>query len=397
MPAPERRHDSVLSSSQTLIMAVACAIALAALYYNQPILPLIAKTFGTDDYKTSQVVMFSQFGYAAGLFLFVPIGDRMDRKWLIVALLSANTVALVACAIAPSFSLLCLATFIAGLTTVTPQIIIPTVAALAAAKDRGRVVGVLLSGMSAGLLLGRTLSGFVADIGGWRAVYGLAIVLNVPLVAIVWHMLPKTAPTTDMSYPRLLKSMWHLFLQQPVLRAACATGFLTFGAFSALWATLALLLAQPPYTFNVNTIGLFGLIGIVSILTTPLIGRAADLLGSRVLIAVGAMMMIAAFGLISQSVRSVWILIAGIILVDLGYRAIVVSNQIRIYPLNPASPSRLNTLFMTSVFLGGAAGSMIGGLASHWSWIGIAVAGAGLGLSGLIVHLLTLRDFKATS
>jgi predicted MFS family arabinose efflux permease len=215
-----------LTSIQIKVMAIACAFAIATLYYNQPLLALIGATFGTSDSVTSQIVTLSQIGYSLGLFLFVPLGDRVDPRRLILCLLAANTIGLAACALAPNFTLFAVATLVAGLTTITPQIIIPTVAGLAAPQTRGRTVGVLLSGMSAGLLLGRTLSGFVGEFAGWRSVSALAILFNVVLVAIVWRFLPLTKPTTDISYPQLLRSLWRLFVDEPVLRAACATGFL---------------------------------------------------------------------------------------------------------------------------------------------------------------------------
>jgi predicted MFS family arabinose efflux permease len=276
---------------------------------------------------------------------------------------------------------------VAGLTTITPQIIIPTVAGLAAPQTRGRTVGILLSGMSAGLLLGRTLSGFVGEFAGWRSVFTLAILLNVVLVAIVWRFLPLTKPTTDISYPQLLRSLWRLFVDQPVLRAACATGFLAFGAFSTVWATLAFLLAAPPYHFGANMVGMFGLIGVVSIFVAPIVGRITDRLGVRFMIGAGASILILAFAFVSQAEHALWALVCGITLIDIGYRAVLLANQTRI----PDFRNRLNTMFMTFVFLGGAVGSLCGAVATRWSWTGVALAGAGLAAAALVVHLMTSR------
>lgn len=380
-----------LTSIQIKVMAVACAFAIATLYYNQPLLALIGATFGTSDYVTSQIVTLSQIGYSLGLFLFVPLGDRVDPRRLILCLLAANTIGLAACALAPNFTLFAVATLVAGLTTITPQVIIPTVAGLAAPQTRGGTVGILLSGMSAGLLLGRTLSGFVGEFAGWRSVFVLAILLNFLLVAIVWRFLPLTKPTTDISYPQLLRSLWRLFVDQPILRAACATGFLAFGAFSTIWATLAFLLAQPPYHFGASTVGMFGLIGVVSIFVAPIVGRITDRLGVRFMIGAGASILILAFAFVSQAEHALWALICGITLIDIGYRAVLLANQTRIYPLQPDFRNRLNTMFMTFVFLGGAVGSLCGAVAARWSWTGAALAGAGLAAAGLVVHVMTSR------
>jgi predicted MFS family arabinose efflux permease len=173
-----------------------------------------------------------------------------------------------------------------------------------------------------------------------------------------------------------------------VLRAACATGFFAFGAFSCLWATLAPLLAQAPYYFGANIIGAFGLIGIVGIISTPLVGRLADRLGPRFLLGGAAMIVVVAFIFVSYAGRAIWPLVVGIALIDIGYRGVLLANQTRIYPLQPGAHSRLNTLFMTSVFLGGAFGSICGAsAAAYGSWIGVASAGGGLAVLGVIAHL----------
>jgi predicted MFS family arabinose efflux permease len=245
--------------------------------------------------------------------------------------------------------------------------------------------------MSAGLVLGRLLAGFVGELAGWRAVFVVAIVFNALVVAIVWRILPRTTPTSDLSYPQLLRSLGRLFLDHPTLRAACGTGFLAFAAFSALWAALAGLLARPPFRLGADIVGLFGLIGAVSIVAGPFLGRLTDRFGPRAMIAAGAVTLMTSFALVSQTARSLWILVPAIALIDLGYRSVLLANQTRIYPLQPNAQSRLNTVFMTSVFLGGAAGSLCGAFAAAWGWSGIALAGAGLAAVALAVHLLATR------
>jgi predicted MFS family arabinose efflux permease len=390
MSGPAQSHGAdALSSSQVALLAVACTFAIATLYYSQPILPLIGATFGTGDTVTSQVVTAGQLGYALGLFLFVPIGDRIDRRRLILTLLAVNTAGMAACAAAPSFTLLIAATLVAGMATVTPQIIIPTVAGMTAPERRGRAVGIVLSGMSAGLLLGRTLSGFVGELAGWRAMFVLTIALNVVLIAIVWRIVPVTRPTSTLPYPRLLQSMGQLFAVHAVLRAACVTGFLGFAAFGALWATLAPLLARPPYQLGAGAAGLFGLLGVVSMVSAPILGRLTDRFGSRFMIAAGPAILLAAFAAISQTERGLWFLALGVTLVDIGYRSVLLGNQTRIYPLQADAQSRLNTVFMTSVFLGGAFGSLCGAVAAAWSWHGVALAGAGFAALAFIAHAIT--------
>jgi predicted MFS family arabinose efflux permease len=379
-------------------MAGTCALAIATLYYNQPLLPLISATFGASDYLASLIVMLGQIGYALGLMLFVPIGDRFDRRRLILSLLLANTISLAACALAPEFVYFAVATFAAGLTTITPQIIISTVAGIAAPEQRGRTVGILLCGMSAGLLFGRTVSGIVGEIAGWRCVFALAMLLNLVLVVVVWRLLPFTKPTTWLSYPHLMSSMWRLLVEQPVLRVACATGFMAFGAFSALWATLAFLLSQPPYHFGADIVGAFGLVGIIGIFAAPLVGRVTDRLGSRFMVGAGAVIVVVAFVFVWRGEGALWSLIVGMALIEIGYRAVLIGNQTRIYPLEPGAHSRLNTIFMTCVFLGGAIGSVCGATgAAYWSWAGVALAGGGLAAIGVVVHFSTAASASTTA
>lgn len=189
---------------------------------------------------------------------------------------------------------------------------------MATPERRGRAVGVLLSGMSAGLVLGRLPAGFVGEWAGWRAVFALAIVFNALLVVIVWRILPRTTPTSDLPYPQLLSSLGRLFLDHPTLRAACGTGFLAFAAFGALWATLAGLLARPPFRLGADIVGLFGLIGSVSIVAGPILGRLTDRFGPRTIIAAGTVALMVAFALVSQTERSLWLLALAIAFIDLG-------------------------------------------------------------------------------
>jgi predicted MFS family arabinose efflux permease len=194
--------------------------------------------------------MLTQLGYASGLFLLVPLGDRVDRKRLIIALLACNMVSLLAVAVAPNFNLLKLASFAVGASAVSAQIIIPTMSGLADPSLRGRVVGTLLSGLSAGLLFARTLSGFVGASEGWRMMFFIAVAIDVLVMAVIILRFPSTGQATSLPYTALLCSLWTLFKGEPTVRAACVTGFLMFAAFSALWSTLAMLMARPPYDFG---------------------------------------------------------------------------------------------------------------------------------------------------
>ncbi|HFZ2534589.1 TPA: MFS transporter [Pseudomonas aeruginosa] len=370
------RAAALLSGRGVVALSAACGFAVANLYYSQPLLPQMAATFGADASAQGAIAMLTQTGYAAGLLLFGPLGDRFDRRWLITALLLVNMVSLALCATAASLSGL-LATCVAiGLTAVSAQIIIPAVSGLADPAQRGQTVGRLMSGLFAGTLLARTISGFVGAHAGWRVMFELAAVIDVALIALVWRYLPHTEPGSDLTYPRLLASLGQLLVRQPLLREACVAGFLLFAAFNVLWGTIALMLARPPYGYGSEVVGLFGLVGVVGMLASPAIGRLTDRWGGRRVVALAAGLVMLAFVLVAGSVVSIGFLIAGVVVLDLGSRANLVANQTRLYALLPHARGRLNTVFMTGYFLGGAAGSALGAaVAGRFGWCGVAAAG----------------------
>jgi predicted MFS family arabinose efflux permease len=388
---------NALSTGRTVVMATASAFAVATLYYSQPLLPMIGHSFGRSSADAGLIATVTQLGYAAGLTLFVPLGDRIDKRRLIFLLLIANMISLAACALAPSFAYLAIASGVLGLTAPTAQIIIPAVSGLARPEERGRAVGILISGLSAGLLLARALSGVVGAHMGWRFMFELAIVIDMLVAGIVWRMLPVTAPTTRLPYRHLLASLWDLYRTEPVLRVAAATGFLQFAAFGALWGTLAALLMQAPYGYGPAAVGAFGFIGIAGLLTSPIIGRLTDQFGPRMIVGAGCAMILLAFALVSQTATYFWMLIVAMVLLDIGNRLGIVANQVRIYALQPQARSRLNTVFMTWYFLGGAAGSAAGAYAgARESWFGLALVGGGSAAFALLINLVRFAPLLKT-
>jgi predicted MFS family arabinose efflux permease len=235
----------------------------------QPLLPAMGASFGRSGIEAGLIATLTQLGYAVGLFLFVPLGDKTDRKRLILSLLALNILSLAGTAFAPTFAMLSLASFAVGTTAITAQIIIPAVSGSATPAERGRVVGTLVSGLSSGLLFARTLSGLVGAHAGWRAVFVMAVILDAGLMAIVWPGLSESESESKLPYPALLASLCDLLRGEPVLRAACLTGFSISAAFSALWGTLASLLARQPYGFGSDVVGAFGFLGIARLLASP--------------------------------------------------------------------------------------------------------------------------------
>jgi predicted MFS family arabinose efflux permease len=378
------------------VMAMCCALAVSALYYHQPLLPQMAASFGLAPTEASLVATLTQLGYAAGLLLIVPLADCRQPRRLALSAITANAVALTACALAPNFALLCAGSFMVGVTAITAQIIIPALSGLASPVERGRIVGALLGGLSTGLLLARTIGGFVGEHAGWRSVFVLASVIDILLLIIVARRLPTIAGQTPIRYTRLMRSLVSLLREERELRFCAASGFFIFAAFSALWATLAALLTQPPYGFDAATIGVFGLVTLLGIVASPRIGALADRFGARVMAFTSAIILIAGFACIAAGGHILGCLLVGMVLLDLGNRTGLVANQSRIHALRPEARSRLNTVFMASYFLGGAVGAALGNYGVHRAgWIGLAAVGASLALAAAVVSLLFPQSSSA--
>jgi len=371
------------------IMAIAAGLTVANLYYLQPLLAVISHEFGVSADAVGFVATLSQLGYALGLLFIVPLGDIRERRGLVVATLAAVTAALLATAAARSLSWLAIGSLLVGATTVTPQLIVPFAATLASPQERGRIVGVVMSGLLIGILLARTISGFIGAQFGWRAMFVIASALMIALAVVLWWLLPVSRPSTKLSYPQLLRSLPALLRAEPVLRETCAIGALGFATFSMFWVTLAFFLETPPYHYGSEVAGLFGLVGVAGALAAALVGRIADRRDARLVTGVTLLIILAAYLLFWLVGWSLVGIAAGVILLDLGVQGTQVSNQARIYALAPEARSRINTIYMTTYFVGGSLGSLLGAYSwSKWGWNGVCAAGGLLTLAGLAMYIL---------
>ncbi|MEU8031002.1 MFS transporter [Streptomyces sp. NPDC049099] len=381
-PTPSRRL--------ILLLSVACGVAVANIYFPQAISPLIAEDLHVSTSSAAVVVTCAQLGYAAGVFLLVPLGDRLRHRSLVTALLLITCAGLVLAGSAPSLPVLAVAGSLVGLTTVVPQILIPMAAGLTEPARRGVVTGTLLSGLIGGILLARTFSGTLGDWLGWRAPYlvaaGLALVLTLAMAAV----LPRTTPSTDQSYPALLGAALHLLRTEPLLRRSCQYQALVFAAFSAAWTALALYLTGPDYELGTPAVGVLALVGAASMFATPAAGRHTDRRGPD---AVNPVCMVGAIaaaavllaGRLGGAVGLIG-LGTGMLLLDVAMQSGQVANQARIFALRPEARARLNTAYMTCSFLGGSAGSWLGVRAySAFGWNGVC------GLVALLAGLALLR------
>jgi predicted MFS family arabinose efflux permease len=352
----------------------------------------IARDLGSPA-AAGVVPTVTQVGYALGLLLLAPLGDRFDRKHLILVQLVGLILALGVAAISTDLATLAAASLAVGILTTFVQQIIPMAAHLASPAKRGQVVGTVMSGLLIGILGARVLSGIVAEHLGWREMFGIAAGMMIVLWGVLFFLLPRTAPTSGLSYPALMRSLWHLFRAERVLREASAVGGLMFACFSAFWATLTLYLASPAYHLGPEAAGLFGLVGIAGALVAPLAGRLADRGGPRRTVGYAIVVTFAAFAVFAAAGHTIAGLVVGVLLLDIGVQGAMISNQSRIFALRPESRSRINTIYMVIYFAGGSAGSALGAVAwSFGGWIAVSGLGLGLALLAFAIHALSPRD-----
>lgn len=380
---------SAISNALARILAVAAGAAVANSYYNQALLGHISTEFGLAAGAAAIIPLLTQAGNATGVLLLAPLGDRLERKFLILLTIAALVVALIGAALSPSFIWLAIASLAVGLFATVAQQIVPLAIHLAPAAERGRMLGRVTGGILIGILLARTVSGLISDLWGWPVVFWFAAALMATLGVVLAVCLPRVSPTTDLSYPRLLASLWILVRVHPILRRAVAVQFLVFAAFIGFWSNLAFLLTEPTYELGGTGVGLLALVGIAGALAAPSVGGFADRRGPAVVVSIGASLVVVAFAIFGLWQGSLASLILGILIMDLAVQSSQVANQARVYELDPTARSRLNTVFMATMLLGGAVGAALGGAAySKWGWTGTCAFGA---LSAAMALLLSRK------
>jgi predicted MFS family arabinose efflux permease len=389
----DKRRDKI-----TLLLAAISCFTVMNIYYNQPLLALIGHAFGVSASTASSIPSLTQLGFGLGIVLFVPLGDTIDRRWLILIKLLIVSVLLLLVGLAPDFWMLVTLSFFMGIFTVIPQISIPFAAQIAPPNQRGRTIGMVMSGIFAGILISRALSGAVGDWLGWRAIFFIASGLMLVLAVVVAKYLPHSGRSTQLNYWQVLRSLPGILKQQPLIQAACVTGAFLFCIFSVFWSTLAFILASPPFHYGPWVAGILGLVGITGSAAAPLVGRLADKRGPTFTLGISILIVgLSALALLAMGNTMVGLIIS-LILLDLGVQAGLVSNQTRIYSVLPPSyNSRVNTIFMSSYFTGGAVGSVLGGVvwdqfSNHEAIGGLSAA---LVVIAFVMHLWLGRRITA--
>lgn len=378
---------ALASRGKIIMMAIIAGAVITNIYCTQPILPLIASDLGLDVTTVDLVAGAALLGFATGLALLLPMGDRFDRRKLVLGQIALAFCFAIAAAISPGVGTLIAASFGLGIVSCVPQQLVPFAAVMSKPSERGRNVGTVVSGIMVGILLGRTISGVVGETWGWRAVYGVEAAFMIPVWIAAATLLPQGVPSTHLSYPRLLASLWPLMRDNSAIRQSMIVQALLWACFNAFWVNLATLLAKGPWQLGSAWAGGFGIIGAAGALAASFGGRAADRLGSRSVIGASIGIVTLAYLLLAGAQTSLALLVLGVIVLDIGVQSGLVSNQTRAFAVDPKAQGRINSLYMTATFFGGAVGAAVSGwLMARYGWSGIVVFGVVLGLIALAIH-----------
>ncbi len=396
MNAMQITHEAAqavhLSRQRILLLATGAGLAVASLYYSQPMLAVLGADLGAGARAVGWVPTLTQLGYALGILLLIPLGDRVDRRRLILAKSLLLALALLGTALAPGIAALLAASLAVGLLATLAQDIVPTAAALAPAAQRGRVVGTVMTGLLLGILLSRVVSGVLAERFGWQSVYLLAAAAVALAGVALWRGLPPMAPSAPLPYTALLASLGGLWRRHPALRRAFwAQGLLSLG-FSAFWSTLAVML-HSQHGLGSAAAGAFGLAGAAGALAAPLAGRLADRRGPDTAIRTGAALAVASFALLWLDAAlpgplQLVLLALAAVGFDFGIQAALVAHQTQVYGLDPEARSRLNAILFTGVFTGMAAGAALGSqLLAGAGWHAVVLLAVLASAAALLVRL----------
>ncbi|MEV0604151.1 MFS transporter [Streptomyces sp. NPDC050315] len=382
----------VLSRGIVTLFAIACGAAVANVYFSQPLLVTMGHDLAMSPALVGSVVTLTHVGYGLGLFFLVPLGDVTNRRRLIVVQLLLLVGALTVVATAHTAAILLAGMAATGLLAVVTQTLVAFAAALAPPAGRGRIVGLVTSGVVIGILLARTVSGLMADLAGWRSVYLASASLTALLALVLYRVLPRRSdtPPTPLRYGHLLRSTITLFAREQLLRIRALFGLLIFAAFSTLWSSVALPLSEAPYFLPHSAIGALGLIGVAGALAATVAGGLNDRGLSRRTTGIALALLTASWLPLSFTRSSLWALFLGVILLDLAVQAVHVTNQTLIYALHPDAGSRLIGGYMVFYSIGSATGAIAAtSLYTVAGWAAVCALGAAFSFLGFALWAFT--------
>ena len=359
-PFPELcTMQHTITKTQIGVMSIAAGVCVANIYYNQPILKDIAHNFNIPESRAGIISVLAQAGYGLGLFFLTPMGDKTDRKKLILSLMGILVLVLAGTTFVNSFALLCVFSLLTGLMSVAAQVILPMAAGMDTV-NRGRTVGIIFTGILVGILSARVFSGLIAGWLGWRYVYGISAVMVIACMGMVQFTLPNVSAGFEGSYAKLLGSSVEQLKRFPLLRRTALLGALMFGLFCSFWTTLTFHLSGAPFNYGPEVIGLFGFLAIAGAMLAPVFGKLADKGNPAKSQLISGITVLLSLVLIAVFLHSVPAFVVAVLLLDVGVQATQVTNVATIYTLDATAHSRINTAYMTSYFIGGALGSFTG-------------------------------------
>lgn len=391
----QNKQSQGLSSWLVFLMAFAIGVTIASNYYAQPLLHSITHDLNIAVEHAGSIIMAAQFSYAVGLLFITPLGDKFERKHLIIILMVLSTCGLIVSALSKNLWMLIIGTSMTGLFSTVAQVLIPFAATLSKPEHRGKIVGTLMSGMLLGILLGRTFAGAISTIANWHYVYWIATSIMGIVTLLLWISLPTYRNTININYFQLLWSIGSLYKQEPILRIRSLLAVISFALFSLLWTPLAFLLSNDPYHYSDFIIGLFGIAGAAGALGSPIVGKLSDKGKGWLATTIGLGLLLLSWLPLSLAQYSIIALILGVVILDFSVQVTHVSNMSAIYQIRPEARSRMNTGYMVCYFIGGMLGS-VGStyLFSHYGWIAIVVSGTILGLMGIICWLFYTKTYS---
>ena len=384
----ELKENQGVPSSLLWTLAIISGVTVANIYYNQPLLNRISRDLNISEFTANLIAMCSQIG----LLFIIPLGDLYRRRNIILVNISILVVSLLTIALAPNIHLILFASLLTGACSVIPQIFMPLAAQYSTPETKGKNVGIILSGLLTGILASRVVSGIVGEYMGWRFIYFIAAGLMVVCLLIIIRILPDLPSNYQGSYAGLMKSLFSIVKKYPQLRIASLRAGFSFGSFLAMWSCLAFKMEQAPFFAGNNIIGMLGLCGIAGALTASSIGRFINTVGVKRLTYIGCSLIISAWIVLYAGQYSYAGIIAGILLIDIGMQCIQLSNQTSAFALCPQASNRINTIFMTTYFIGGSTGTFLAG--TFWQWFGwTGVVGTGILLTScsLLINIFAKK------
>lgn len=390
------KPESKMSHYMALLFAAACGMAVANIYFAQPLLDSLADEFGITYSSIGIVITITQLCYAAGLLLIVPLGDLLNRRRLIIGQMLLSVLALILVGIAPIVTVLFLGLAVVGLLAVVTQVLVAFAASWAAPEERGRIVGLVQSGIVTGILLARTFAGVLTDFAGWRSVYLVSAVIMLILTGVLFRVLPRDdSKRESLSYVHLLRSMFILFIQERILRIRGILALLIFIVFGTLWTSLVLPLSTAPYSLSHTAIGAFGLAGAAGALGAARAGSLADRGFGQITTGIALVLLFISWFFISLTEHSLIALVIGIIILDLSVQAVHVTNQSMIFTVRAEARSRLTAAYMIFYSIGSATGSIVStSIYATYGWGGVCLFGASISALAILYWFITYRLTK---